>query len=183
MNYPARLRELGCEPPSERPDRDVEAIEAEIGVPLPASYREFLAECGGWWRDLCCPSQEPTPFGEHVITGFHDAAEVRGLLDSMITPRNMVTIGYGHFGAFTCLSVAGIDRGSVYALDSEFRVFWSDEEFHQRFNAMADSIREYLELRRSDSLPEKPAGYDSLYLLADDFDEFLSLCRSCSEDG
>lgn len=182
MNYRARLRELGCEPPSEPADLDVEAIEAGIGVPLPESYRRFLVECGGWWSDICCPCLEPTPFGEHVITGFHDAAEVRGLLDSMITPRNMVTIGYGHRGKYTCLSVAGIDRGSVYALDSEFRVFWSDEEFEQRFNAMADSIRQYLNLRRSESLPEKPAGYDSLYLLATDFDAFLSLCWPCTED-
>jgi hypothetical protein len=159
MNYPTRLRELGCEPPSEPPACEIEAIEAAIGVSLPEPYRGFLAECGGWWRDICCPCQEPTPFGEHVITGFHDATTVRELLNSMITPRNMVTIAYGHFGAYTCLSIAGIDRGSVYALDSEFRVYWSDEEFHQRYNAMADCIREYLQLRSDDKLPQKPAGY------------------------
>jgi hypothetical protein len=183
VDYVARLRELGCDPPSEHPDCDIEALEAEIGVSLPARYREFLSKCGGWWHDVCCPCREPTPFDEHVITGFHDAGEVRGLLDSMIIPRNMVAISYGHFGMYTCLSFAGIDRGSVYALDSEFRVDWSDEEFYQRFNAMADGIREYLELRRDDRLPEKPVGYDSLYLLAEDFDEFLSSCRPCSDDS
>lgn len=182
MDYPARLRELGCEPPPEPPDCDLDSIEAAIGVPLPSSYRRFLAECGGWNRDILCASQEPTPFGEHIITGFHDAAEVRNLLDSMITPRNMVTISYGHFGLYTCLSIAGIDRGSVYALDANFRVFWSDEEFLSRFNAMADSIREYLEHRRNEALPEKPVGYESIYLLAEDFDEFLTRCIPCSDD-
>jgi hypothetical protein len=183
MDYPARLRELGCEPPSEPPRRTIEAIESAIGVPLPKPYREFLADCGGWWQDILCPCLEPTPFGEeHAITGFHDPGEVYDLLDSMITPRNMVTIGYGHFAKYTCISVAGIDRGAVYALDGEFRALWDDEEFHQRFNALADSIRDYLELRRGEKLPAKPAGYDCLYLLAEDFDTFLSRCRPCSDD-
>lgn len=89
----------------------------------------------------------------------------------------MVTIAYGNFEKFTCLSVAGIDRGFVYALDGEFRGYWSDEEFQQTFNAMADSIREYLELRHENKLPEKPVGYESLYLVAEDFDQFLASCR------
>lgn len=182
MDYSERLRQLGCEAPAESPKGDTKTIEMAIWVSLPEPYRKFLAECGGWWKDICCPCQEPTPFGEHVITGFHDAAEVLGLVDSMITPRNMITIGYGHFGAYTCLSVAGIDRGSVYALDSEFRVYWSDEYFHQRFNALANCIQEYLDLRREDRLSQKPAGYDSLYLLASDLDEFLNRCRRCSDD-
>jgi hypothetical protein len=137
MDYVKRLQELGCQPPPEPPENNIQALEAGIGVPLPASYRAFLAMCGGWWGDILVPCQEPTPFGsEHWISAFHHAGEVRGLLDSMITPRNMVTIGSGHFAKYTCLSVAGIDRGSVYALDGEFRVYWTDEEFHQRFNAL-----------------------------------------------
>lgn len=164
MDYPTRLRDLGCMPPDTPPECDIRKIEEAIGVSLPQPYREFLANCGGWWRDISCPCQEPTPFGEnHVITGFHDAAELHSLLTSMITPRNMVTIGYGHFAKYTCLSIAGVDHGAVYALDGEFRAFWGDDEFHERFNAMADSIKAYLELRRSDSLPDKPAGYENLY--------------------
>lgn len=147
-------------------------------MPLPPSYRAFLRTCGGWCGDLLCPCREPTPFGsEHWLNGFHDAGEVRGLLHSLITPRNMVTIAWGHFAKYTCLSVAGIDRGSVYALDGEFRGYWSDEEFERRFNAMDDEIRDYLALRRGDQLPEKPAGYESVYLLAGDFETFLAACR------
>ena len=178
MGYQERLRTLGCREPAEEIDCDIEAIEHATGVLLPGSYRRFLAICGGWWGDIVCPCMEPTPFGnEHWINGFHDAGEVRRLLTSMITPRNMVTIGWGHFAKYTCLSIAGIDRGAVYALDGEFRVYWSDEEFHERFNAMGDDIREYLERRRDSELPEKPDAYDSLYLLADNFDEFLSRCQ------
>ncbi|MHC5537005.1 hypothetical protein ACYOEI_01880 [Singulisphaera rosea] len=94
----------------------------------------------------------------------------------------MVTIGVADFAMNTCLSVAGIDRGAVYALDGEFRCFWPDEEFEARFIAMADEIRDYLELRRTGQLSMKPAGYDSLYFLADDFDEYLSLCYPGSDD-
>jgi hypothetical protein len=116
MSYASRLSELGCEPPSGPADGGVAVLESEIGVPLPEAYRRFLAECGGWSGDLSCPSRELTPFGaEQWINGFHDAGQVRRLLDSMITPRNMVTIGWGHFAKYTCLSIAGIDRGSVYA--------------------------------------------------------------------
>lgn len=181
MDYATRLRHLGCEPPEEPVECDIDALEAEVGVALPASYRRFLKICGGWWGDLSCPSQEPTPFGDHWLNGFHDVSEVRNLLDSLITPRSMITIGWGHFAKYTCLSIAGIDHGSVYALDGEFRCYWSDEEFRQRFNAMADEIRWYLEFRQTDGLPEKPAGYDSLYRLAGSFDEFLLLCQPCSD--
>jgi hypothetical protein len=77
------------------------------------------------------------------------------------------------------LSVAGIDRGRVYALDGELRAYWSNEEFEKRFNAMDPAIREYLKLRVEEKLPPKPVGYDNIYLIARSFDEFLSECRAC----
>jgi hypothetical protein len=184
MNYSKRLRDLGCEPPPETPDCDIEAIERAVGVPLRRAYRDFLSECGGWWHDILCPVEEPTPFGEdHWITSFHDAGEVEGLLNSMIAPRNMIVIGTGHFAKYTCLSIAGIDHGSVYALDGEFRAYWSDEEFHQRFNAIDESIEKYLTLRRNEMLPEKPVGYECLYLLAPSFADFLARCKPCLDDA
>ena len=166
------------------PECDVEAIETAIGVSLPTAYREFLVECGGWYREVECPFLEPTPFGEkHVIAEFHDAAEVRGLLGFVDHTEE-----HGHDRQQSLREVhlpirRRNRRGSVYALDGEFRVYWDDDEFHQRFNAMADSIREYLDLRREDNLPDKPAGYDSIYLLAESFDEFISKLRSYSADG
>jgi len=184
MNYPARLKSLGCEPPAEFPACDIDVIESRVGVRLPESYREFLRVCGGWWRDILCPCGESTPFGEeHVVTGFYDAAEVANSLECPFVPRNMVLIGYAHFAKYTSLSIAGIDRGSVYALDGEYRAFWDDEEFHQRFDGMEDSIRQYLKLRRNDDLPEKPVGYENAYFLAGSFDEFLELCTPYDPDA
>jgi tetratricopeptide (TPR) repeat protein len=172
------IAELGCSPPTQAVDCDVEAVERAVGVRLPDGYRKFLERFGGWWGDLVCACQEPTPFGQdHCIAGFCDAGGVLNLLESRVTPPNIISFGYGHFEKYTCLSVAGIDRGVVYAADGEARSSWSDEEFHQRFNGMADSIRDFLRLRREGKLRKKPPGYENLYLLAQDFDEFLSSCR------
>jgi tetratricopeptide (TPR) repeat protein len=176
-NYIETLRNLKCRSPSGLVNRDVKAVEESIGTALPAQYRQFLATCGGWWGDLVCACREPTPFGsDHWLSGFHDAAQILGNL-SLLAPRNMVTIAYGSFEKFTCISVAGVDRGFVYALDFERRSSWSDEEFHLRFNAMDENIRHYLKLRRNKKLAEKPPGYENIYLLATDFNEFLACCR------
>ncbi|WP_236616005.1 SMI1/KNR4 family protein [Rhodopirellula europaea] len=180
--YAKRLTELGMEPPDEAPLCDIYQIENATGVKLPKAYRTFLQKCGDWWGDILCPAMEPTPFGEHIICAIHSADGVYRLLDSMITPRNMITIGSGHFGSFTCLSIAGIDRGAVYALDSEFRSRWPDSRFHERFNAMADSIKEYLKMRADGKLPDKHDSYDSVFLLAEDFDSFLTRCHPPDDD-
>lgn len=55
------------------------------------------------------------------------------MLDSQIAPRNTIVIAIGNLKQYTLLSVAGIDYGSVYALDSEFRSRWDDEKFYGDF--------------------------------------------------
>src|SRR5262249_39783151 len=164
MNYLARLEELRCFPPKSRvavAEGDIEILERQIGARLPEDYRKFAHIGGGYVGALSCPCKEPSPFGDHILSGFDTVAEVSSVLDSLIPPRNMITIASGDFGQFTCLSFAGIDRGCVHALDSEFRCYWQDDEFHQRFKAMAHSVREYLRLRRGGELLQRPAGYDS----------------------
>ena len=74
------------------------------------------------------------------------------------------------------MSIVGRDRGAVYVLDGECQAYWSDEEFYRRFSTLGESSRAYLELRREGKLG-KPVGYDNMYLLAENFDEFLSCCR------
>jgi hypothetical protein len=182
-SYSKRLAALGVEPPDEDVLCDITQIETRARVQLPKSYKRFLKDCGGWWGDLLCDCTVPTPFGAHNIAGFHEADVVYSLLDSNIAPRNTITIAVGHLGQHTVLSVAGIDYGAVYALDAEFRSRWSDEKFHQRFNAIADEIESYLHLRRDGMLPEKHDSYDCLYHVADSFDEFIAKCRSVPGGG
>lgn len=182
MDYDARLIELGMEDfASERDpataERDVLELEAAIGTSIPDDFRRFLLLGADYRGCIWCSVSTPTPFGDHGIASFDSARAILGVIDSYMTPRNMITIGSGHFGSFTCLSVCGIDRGSVYGLDSDYRCFWSDEDFHSRFPALSDGIRDYLRVRREGGLPQMPAGYDSCYFLAPSFSEYLTLCR------
>lgn len=181
--YTKRLTELGVEPPDDDVLCDIAQIETRASVRLPKSYKRFLKQCGGWWGDLLCDCTEPTPFGAHIIAGFHEADEIYALLHSDVVPRNMVTIAVGHLGQFTVLSVAGVDYGSVYAFDSELRSRWSDEHFYERYDAIAAEIEAFLELRRNDALPEKHDSYGSLYHVADDFDAFIAKCRPVNRGG
>lgn len=178
-SYAKRLTELGLEPRQQEVLCDIAQIESRASVRLPKSYKNFLKQCGGWWGTLYCDCTEPTPFGiSHNVAGFHEADVVYRMLDSQIAPRNTIVIAIGNLKQYTLLSVAGIDYGSVYALDSEFRSRWDDEKFYRRFPNLAAEIKEYLELRRSGRLPEKHDTYGSLYHVANNFDEFLAKCQS-----
>jgi hypothetical protein len=182
LNCEARLCELGMKDYATARDPvasqcDVLALEAAIGTSIPDEFRRFLLLGADYRGCIWCPTSTPSPFGDHGLCSFDSARDILGVIDSFMTPRNMITIGSGDFGMFTCLSVCGIDRGSVYGLDGEYRCFWPDEEFERRFSAMSDDIREYLRVRREGGLPQIPAGYDSCYVLASSFTEYLSLCR------
>lgn len=152
----------------------IQRIETAIGVELPESYRAFLATTGGGYvRDGLADCTIPTPFGAMNITEFASAQGISELLDSAIAPRNMICIGEGHFGMTTCLSIAGIDHGQIFALDTEMRYFWTPDQL-AALPGLAESIKHFFELRESDELPERPWGYENCYHVADSFDEFLS---------
>ncbi|ADG68284.1 hypothetical protein Plim_2458 [Planctopirus limnophila DSM 3776] len=149
-------------------------LETAIGVTLPSAYRDFLlTDGGGYLRDGLAKCTSPTPFGEHNITVLHSIDDVLGLLDSTITPRNMICIGCGHFGMTTCLSIAGLDHGQVFSLDTEMRYYWDDETL-ACYPALDPSIIEFFRLRDEGELPERPWGYECCYHIADSFPEFLN---------
>jgi len=157
----------------------VAELENLIGVQLPKDYRTFLLTLGGGYvGDAVAPCTVPTPFGRHIITQLHTVGKVIELLTSSITPRNMLCIGYGHFGMTSCLSFAGLDHGQVFSLDTEMRFYWSEEEIAQRPH-LDQSIRDFFTMRGDDELPSRPWGYDNCYHVADSFNEFLSKLRRC----
>jgi hypothetical protein len=177
MDYMARLRECGFAPEGQpEPPDSVAKLEQLIGVPLPSEYRKFLLEIGGGHLNARVPCMIPTPFGSHGVSTLHSVDEVIYFLDSALTPRNMICIGYGDFGATTCLSVAGLDHGQVFSLDTEARFYW-DEEVLSRFPHMDPEIRDFFRLRDAGELPSRPWGYENCYHVADSLPEFFSKLR------
>lgn len=155
-------------------EAEVSELEALIGVSLPLDYRQFhLSDGGGYISDGLAECTVPTPFGRHIITELHNVRQVINLLDSSVTPRNMICVGYGHFGMTTCLSIAGLDHGQVFSLDTEMRYYWNAETL-SKLPALASSIKEFFKQRDKDELPERPWGYENCYHLANSFDIFLS---------
>ncbi len=157
-------------------------LELKIGVELPQDYRDFLLEMGGGYvDDLIAECVVPTPFGELNIVEFGDLNSIVRLLDSEITPRNMICIAHGHFGMTTCLSIAGLDHGSVYALDTEMRFFWDKAKLEKLPN-LDPSIVEFFRMRDNNALPNRPWGYENLYHVATSFDDLLSKLASITND-
>ena len=160
--------------PAENPatSESILKLEATVGVSIPHDYRDFMLSTGGGWCIAGAPCTEPTPFGDHVINSFDSIDDVIGTLDSAVTPRNMISIGYGDGGAVTALALCGIDHGSVYSVDSEMRIHWNFN-IKERFPDLDPSVARFFELRDSDGLPEKPWGYDNAYHVANSFKDFV----------
>ncbi len=135
---------------------------------------------GGSLDDTIVPCTIPTPFGELNLHQIHSVKEVIRLLNSTKAPRNMVCIGYGNFGMTTCLSVAGLDYGQIFALDTEMRFFWN-HEILQRLPDLDPSIKTFFRLRDADELPERPWGYENCYHIAGSFSEFLGKLQLAEE--
>lgn len=173
LNWKAEL-EFDPKPDGTADELAIAKLEKAIGVPLPTDYREFLMKIGGGYiRDGLAECTCSTPFGECNITDLHGVDDVLRLLDSTVTPRNMICVGYGHFGMTTCLSIAGLDHGQVFALDTEMRYYKWDEETLARLPDLDKSIKDFFRMRDAGELPDRPWGYENCYHVADSFSEFL----------
>ncbi|WP_166442557.1 SMI1/KNR4 family protein [Phragmitibacter flavus] len=169
--------------PKDKPanNDEVARLESKIGVSLPPEYRDFIAFIGPGFLDGWVPCSYPTPFGSHGLTSLHSIIEVEELLDSLIVPRNMICIGSGDFGAFTCLSVCGLDRGAIYSLDGEMN-YYKDIADPQQFYSNSPNAIEFYRLRDEDQLPPRPCGYDNCYHITDSFANFLKALQSSTID-
>lgn len=157
------------------------SLEQQLGAALPADYRAFLLRYGGSTTQLQVPVSEPTPKGpDHLISSFttltndpESCKDIRYYLTSYMVPRNMIYIASGDGDHGTCLSFAGIDKGSVYYLD-EGQLAFADES-----HGLSDipTVKEFLRLRDSGELAPKPPGYECLFHIADSFTEFIGKCR------
>ena len=162
-------------------ESEIAAFESTVGVTLPADYRDFIATIGPSSLDGWANCSYPTPFGSHGVSTLYPIQEVDALLTSLIVPRNMICIGSGDFGAFTCLSVCGLDRGAVYSLDGEMN-YYKEMDGPQQFYAGSPQAQEFYRLRDEGQLPERPFGYENCYHVADSFVGFLLALRPLDAD-
>jgi hypothetical protein len=180
MDAGNRLRRLGYRAAGPDTAAEVERLEQLVGVPLPGDYRSFLLTVGGGDLDALSPCEGPTPIGDACsVCRLYTAAEVIGLLDSAVAPRNMVCVSVGNGGQTGCLSVAGLDHGQVFALDTQMRAYW-DADTLARYPHLAPEVREFFRQRDAGELPGRPWGYDNCYAMADSFTDFLARLRPAS---
>lgn len=156
---------------------ELSELESLIGVRLPEDYRVFIQTVGRCYLDGWAPCTYPTPFGSHGITHIYAIREVIHLLGSAIVPPNMICIGAGDFGAFSCLSIAGLDHGHVYSLDSEMNYF-KTLDGPQQFYKGSPQAAEFYRLKAADELPPRPWGYENCYHVADTFRAYLLKLQS-----
>lgn len=88
----------------------------------------------------------------------------------------MICIGSGDFGAFTCLSVCGLDHGNIYSLDGEMN-FFKDLSSPNQFYGNSPQAKEFYRMRDADELPQRPWGYENCYHVANSFSAFLTALR------
>jgi hypothetical protein len=170
-----------CIPPSEELVAD---YERQFELKLPEDYRSFLAKYGGAGGTSICPFQEPTPVGDAAwIEDFYgfmpperEGMDVRWATELIEGAPAVVAIAHAG-GGMIWLKCTGCDAGHVYFDDGDGRSAWSDEMFFERFPGLADEIKEYLAMRKSGRLPQKPQGYDHVYCLATSFTEFIDALR------
>jgi hypothetical protein len=162
----------GDTPPSERL---VGAFERRFGLSLPADFRTFLVRHGGFKGEAVCPMIEPTPFGNStIITGFYGfhADEIGETTDLIEGAPKIIALGSECLGRMFWLFCAEPYVGHVFVRDHYGRSSWSDEDFF-KWPHLAPEIRQYLDLRREGKLPEKPEGFEDVYLVARSFTDFI----------
>lgn len=164
-------------------ERFVADFEQQYQLKLPAEYRAFLLEFGGWTGSATCDFvDQPTPNGDGCWVDLfyghmpkeYEVYDVRWATESLGGGAHFVTVaGGGMDGCVVVLRCGGPDDGHVYFLDADQRSLWTDKQFRDMFPGLADNIKEYLRLRKAKKLPAKPEGYENLYLLARGLNEFV----------
>lgn len=161
----------------------VTEFEREYGLRLPVEYRKFLLAFGGWSGGATCEFlEQPTPLGSGACIDLfygrmvpqYEVYDIRWATDSVGGVPDFVAVAAGGMnGCMVVVRCGGPDDGHVYFFDRDQRSLWSDDESHQVFPNLSPLIVGYLEQRRSRQLPPKPESYESLYLLARGFNEFI----------
>ncbi len=163
--YENRVRELGGRfylrqefEPHPLSETDLASVETKIGYPLPADYREFLRDFGGYRFWASFPLRHgPDDYeegdvgimfgfrmGSYDLVGFH----FDSLLNEVIAPE-LLQLTRDEMGS-VCLFLDGPRKGKIY--------LWYAEEVRA------------------------PYDYANLYFIANSFDEFMNLLEPMPDD-
>jgi hypothetical protein len=163
-------------------------FEKRFGLTLPADFRGFLVRYGGVSANASCPFQEPTPCGNSAEIGRFYGFTLPNRHDNVIDETkkadgypDVIAIGDNLMGEWFWLKCLGWDAGHVYMYDNQGRSAWPDEMFYKMFSNLHPEIKNYLAIRRNGKLPEKRAGYEHVYLLANNFSEFIDSLELVNE--
>jgi hypothetical protein len=125
------LSEIAEKLPPAPPDQ-LDGFEADLGVILPADYRNFLISCNGgyvggrYWFMGPTPEGKAADAGVHHIGGFREESHFslawardcyQG--EELRIPRDLIWIMDDPFGNAICLGIRGEHRGRVYFWDHE----------------------------------------------------------------
>lgn len=192
----ARLTALGYEPAEWQlpvTKSFITDFERQYQLKLPAEYRTFLLGFGGWTGCATCDFlEQSTPCGKGAMIDLfyghmpseREVYDIRWATEFLGAGPHFVTVAAGGMdGCVVVVRCGGPDDGHVYFLDADQRSLWTDKQFRDMFPGLADSIKEYLKLRKAKKLPPKPDGYESLYLLARGFNEFVERLQPVDWDS
>jgi hypothetical protein len=125
-------------------DTELQIFENELGAVLPSDYREFLLTHN-------CAKVKPNCFmmddRKGYNEGYNSVRHLFGICNigwcslrdhqkeyaGERMPANLLPIGVDGDSSYVCLSIAGIDRGTVYFWDRHFEVFDREPDYSNVF--------------------------------------------------
>ena len=151
-------------------------VEIIIGQNLPNDFKEYITNNGNGILEPSCsfPMKEFTPFGNKAMVDSIFLPDIETLKEDDFFELGMICVGSNVFGNGIYLSFRQSDYGSVYYWDHEYRCLWDDGTFYSMFPNLAEEIVNYLELRRKGETPVKETDFESFYLAAKSFSEFIN---------
>jgi len=142
-------------------EKDVEQTETKLGVSLPVDYRTFLLRHNGGWPEPSTFPLENNPSDDHARVHYFLCIEEEdpyNLIDwaedfQGRVPPGLLPIAVDPGGNLVCVSTSGGKSGTVY--------FWDHEE---------------------EAGEGETPGYDNVYYVAENFEDFLNMLTSTADD-
>jgi hypothetical protein len=131
-------------------ESDIEALEKQLQVRLPASYRNFLLEHNGGELspNVFLISEREGNDNLRYLFGIGDDEDysISGYMEiySGRIPDNFLAIGADDLGNLVCLSIKGDDVGKIYFWDHDWEVVEGVPDY-SNVTLVADSFSQLLE--------------------------------------